>query len=187
MKGGINPKVLFDLSCAESEKAVISSLFEAVHQTRVVEFSYTNGSGEVSERQVEPSQLCWAYGVWYLEGYCLLRRAKRTFRISRISQLQVSEKTFQPRKELPNSSPSAYQGMKVHLRFDLHAQPRVSERFQDECIHQGTHIDVHTIFYSKEYALSIILSYGSQVEIISPDSLRQDLIKLTDEIRGIYL
>ena len=78
------------------------------------------------------------------------------------------------------------QGLHVHLRFDLTAQPRVFEQFQGECTDHGDYIDVHTVFYSQEYAISIILSYSSKVTIISPDELKQALMEKINEIQKLY-
>jgi predicted DNA-binding transcriptional regulator YafY len=174
------------MSTSDSEKAIIHPLFQAIKQMKVIAFSYTSSSGTPTARRVEPIMLYWERGAWYLDGYCLLRRAKRMFRVSRIAQLEVSDDRFQPREAFLLPAQEEVQGTQVHLRFDVKAQPRVLEQFQGECAHQGDHIDVHTVFYSKEYAISVILSYGSKVEIISPDDLREGLIAQVEQIRKLY-
>ncbi|CAH1200590.1 hypothetical protein PAECIP111893_01478 [Paenibacillus plantiphilus] len=190
LNGERDDKLIIDLSTAENEKPIIHPLFNAIHETKVVAFSYTSASGTSSERNVEPNRLYWEKGAWYLEGYCLLRRAKRFFRITRMAALQISEATFRPRDQPIEVSAApveeAFQGTEVHLRFDPAARQRVLEQFPSECIHQETHIDVKTIFYVREYALSVVLSYGSKVEIMKPDDLKQDLLKAIEDIQQLY-
>lgn len=178
-------KIIFNMSTPEQEKEIIHSLVHAINQKRVISFSYMSASGTCSKRRVEPTMMCWERGAWYLEGYCLLRRAKRIFRISRLSALDVSEECFSPRKTL-SLPDEEIEGLNVHLRFDVKALPRVAEQFLGECVPQGNYIDVHKVFYSKEYAISVILSYGTNVEIISPEELKLDLLNAIKEIQNMY-
>ncbi|QQK75444.1 YafY family transcriptional regulator [Salicibibacter cibarius] len=183
---GLQKKIVFDMSTSEAEKEVLPSLLAAIDQSRRIAFTYINASGQVSERKMEPLNLLWEKGTWYLDGYCLLRKDNRLFRCSRMTKLEVFDETFSPRSESKSPIHAPEQGTNVHLRFDLTAQPRVFEQFPGEYIFHGDFVDVQTIFYSKEYALSVILSYGTMVEILSPDELKQDLIDKLKEIRKIY-
>jgi predicted DNA-binding transcriptional regulator YafY len=169
-----------------SLQPALMNLYHAINEARVIAFSYTSASGVCSDRQVEPINLYWERGIWYLEGYCLLRKALRVFRVSRISKLEVLESTFYPRKDSDHMAKEDMKGISVHLRFDLKAQPRVFEQFPAECTHLGTYIDVKTIFYAREYALSVILSFGPKVEIISPSDLRDKLMEQIKEIHRLY-
>jgi predicted DNA-binding transcriptional regulator YafY len=179
--------IIFDVSASEKEKEVIRPVLQAIDQSRRIDFGYTNAFGQLSERKIEPFHLLWERGIWYLEGYCLLRKDKRCFRVSRINNLKILEGTFSPRTEYnrPNYV-QEMQGTQVHLRFDLKVQERVMEQFQGEFTRSGDFIDVQTIFYTRDYAISVILSYGSKVEIVSPDELKDDFIQQLEEIRKIY-
>ncbi|MFS0919646.1 helix-turn-helix transcriptional regulator [Brevibacillus sp. 179-C 1.1 NHS] len=189
MNGGNNESIIFNLSTVEGKKNTIHPLSEAVHQRRVTIFSYISASGMVTERRVEPLHLFWERGAWYLEAYCLLRQAKRIFRLSRITALEVTDEIFQPREE-PTSQDEEetqeVQGTLAHLRFDPAVQLRVLEQFPGECTHHGTYIDLHKVFYKRDYAISVVLSYGSKVEIISPDDLKADVCKEIQEIQQRY-
>lgn len=78
------------------------------------------------------------------------------------------------------------QGIFAHLRFDLSVRTRVLEQFPGECTYQGDFIEVRTVFYKKEYALSVIASYGTNVDIVSPDELQGDVIAYIEAIRRHY-
>ncbi|QQK80076.1 YafY family transcriptional regulator [Salicibibacter cibi] len=182
----LQKKIVFDMSTSVEEKEILLLLLEAIDQSKRVTFTYINASGQISERKIEPLNLLWGQGAWYLDGYCLLRKDNRYFRMSRISKPEVLEETFDPRADSKRLVHSEEQGIDVHLRFNLTAQPRVFEQFPGEYTFHGDFVDVQTIFYSKEYALSVILSYGSKVEILSPNDLRQDVIDKLNEIRKIY-
>ncbi|WP_127484445.1 helix-turn-helix transcriptional regulator [Paenibacillus ehimensis] len=180
--------VILNMSTQEHDRDIVHRLFQAIRQSRVVELAYTgtSASGIRSERSVEPLNLLWEKGVWYLEAYCRLRQARRYFRVSRIARLDVTETTFAPRRISDEPAQETEQGIQAHLRFDLSVCTRVLEQFPGECTYQGDRINVHTTFYTKEYALSVIASYGTKVDIVSPDELRDDVIAHIEAIRHHY-
>lgn len=184
--GGSPDKIIFDMSASASEKAIVHPLLEAIHRSRTVAFSYMDAAGAMSQRKAEPVKLYWERGTWYLEAYCLTRQAMRFFRISRMAGLNATDEAFIPRAEIRASEEEEPQGMEVRLRFDLTAQPRVFEQFPGQCVYRDDHIEVNALFYSREYAVSAILSYGSKVRILSPDRLKDDLLKTIERIRKLY-
>ncbi|MBD8500898.1 helix-turn-helix transcriptional regulator [Paenibacillus arenosi] len=183
---GEHEKLIFALNASEGEKEIIQALHQAVNERKIIHFLYTNATGESTNRQLEPVHLYWERGYWYLEGYCLSRQAKRLFRVSRMEQVEVTDVMFQPRELVDSPDVEEVRGTVAHLRFDLSAQPRVTEQFRDDCIHLGTHIDVHKEFYLREYAISVILSYGSKVEILSPEDLKIELLEEIKKIQQRY-
>ncbi|WP_234410530.1 helix-turn-helix transcriptional regulator [Caldalkalibacillus mannanilyticus] len=128
--------VILSMSVPESEREINQRLFSAIKQNLVVEINYTDASGSTSQRSVEPLNLLWDKGAWYLEGYCRLRQGKRYFRVSRIAQLTVSALTFVPRI-IPDEAQEEEQGIPVCLRFDLSVSTRVFEQFSGESEYQG--------------------------------------------------
>jgi predicted DNA-binding transcriptional regulator YafY len=187
LKGGSRDRIVFDMTTSEQERAIVRPLLEAIQRSRVICFSYSDASGASSQRRVEPLTLYWERGAWYLEGFCLSRKAKRIFKISRFSRFEVTDEQFHPRDNSAHPREEEAQGMKAHLRFDLKARPRVLEQFKGEYTIEDGYIDVHTIFYSKEYALSVILSYGSKVKIISPEELKDDVMQTLQDIQKLYV
>ncbi len=186
LNGGCHEQILFDMSTSKHERAWVQPILNAIERSNLITLQYTSTSGSCSERQVEPLQLYWEQGVWYLEAYCLLKQGKRIFRVSRISSLEVSTDTFLPRGNLGREDQEAVQGIQAHLRFDSSAGPRVTEQFPEAFISGEGLLDVRTVFYTKAYAISVILSYGAKVEIISPPELKEELLQELEEIRKRY-
>jgi predicted DNA-binding transcriptional regulator YafY len=175
--------VVLGLSVPEGERRRMQELYGAIRQRQVVRLSYTDSAGTPSERCVEPLNLLWSRGAWYVEAYCRMKRAKRYFRVSRIDRLEVTGERFVPRQLPYEPAQEETPGMRVHLRFDLSVRTRVLEQFPGECEYFGDCIEVRTTFYRKAYALSVIAGYGTSVEIVSPDELRDELIAHLDAIR----
>lgn len=62
----------------------------ALRQNRSITFTYLNARGESLGRAVDPIRLDLVGQTWYLRGWCHARSALRTFRLDRMSDLEVS-------------------------------------------------------------------------------------------------
>lgn len=66
----------------------------AIRNRRKVQFAYTDGIGEPSERIVRPLSLAYFGPVWMLAAWCELRDDFRTFRIDRMRDYKLSSQSF---------------------------------------------------------------------------------------------
>lgn len=66
---GSQEAVVLGISVPEHERDIVQELFRAIRQSRVVQMAYTSASGSATERILEPLNLLWEKGVWYLEAY----------------------------------------------------------------------------------------------------------------------
>jgi len=66
----------------------------AIRTAKRIRFAYQSHDGTASHRQVEPYAVVHTDGRWYLIGHCLAREALRTFRLDRVSDLEVSAAKF---------------------------------------------------------------------------------------------
>jgi predicted DNA-binding transcriptional regulator YafY len=90
----ITPKAKFDLD--DPQLLVIQN---AIQEHTVLHLRYRGYKKEdVTERDVEPHQLFYADGVWYLEAYCRLRKGMRDFRLSRIEKIRLCHETFRKKR-----------------------------------------------------------------------------------------
>jgi predicted DNA-binding transcriptional regulator YafY len=66
----------------------------AIRTGKRVRFSYQSHIGVASHRKIEPYAVMHTDGRWYLIGHCLSRKAMRTFRLDRVSDLEVCAAGF---------------------------------------------------------------------------------------------
>ena len=66
----------------------------AVRTRRRAAFRYEAHDRSSSQRELEPYGIVHLDGRWYMVGRCLLRDALRTFRLDRVSALELREQTF---------------------------------------------------------------------------------------------
>jgi predicted DNA-binding transcriptional regulator YafY len=77
---------------------LLDRLHNACRSRNALSFAYTRLDGEHSHRSARPLALaCWT-GVWTLLAWCELRNDFRTFRVDRLADVAVLDRTFEQRR-----------------------------------------------------------------------------------------
>jgi predicted DNA-binding transcriptional regulator YafY len=150
----------------------------AILECKVVAFDYINADGVLSRRSIEPMQLTFKSQAWYVWGYCRTRRDFRTFRISRIRKMVVTDETFvrRPLESAKDEEPTApsRQNVTLKLRFQPEDLYRVYDDYDQDRITRnadGTY-DVTVTFPEDEWVYGYIMSFGDRVEVLEPPHIR---------------
>lgn len=72
----------------------LSDLQHALTNFRLTTIDYTDASGQLSQRTIEPFALLSTRESWVMIAWCRLRQDYRHFRLDRISRLEVLEQVF---------------------------------------------------------------------------------------------
>lgn len=165
----------------------------AIKEKKIISFSYSNVRGEDTERHVEPVALIVKGYIWYLYGYCLMRNDFRVFRLSRIKNIILLDETFVRRKDPRDFSWNEVwfdriPKINLMLRFDKKLLVRVEDYFGREYIEiqEDGFITVRVEHQHDEWLIGMILSFGSDVEVLEPEYLRQELKETGKKLVEIY-
>ena len=60
-----------------------------------IRFAYRSHQEVETRREIEPYGVIHIDGRWYLIGYCLSRKAMRTFRLDRVTEVEMGEGSFE--------------------------------------------------------------------------------------------
>jgi predicted DNA-binding transcriptional regulator YafY len=149
---------------------------KAIQNHQVVRLHYQalekskDQQASLSTRDIEPRQLSYHQGTWYVSGWCRLSRAERIFRLSRIKSLKVLAETFQPRvKQTPEPN-----YVTVRLQVANNALPWLLER-QHHSFQTMQTFERHTVLIynieTLEQIIPWILSLGKTVIPLEPSTL----------------
>jgi len=100
-------------------------LCTAVRMRRRVAFHYESHERIPSRRELDPYGMVHMDGRWYVVGRCRLREDLRTFRLDRVSELELSDETFErpanfdAKAYLERSMPFVQAGYSVEVWLDL--------------------------------------------------------------------
>lgn len=159
---------------------------------QVIEFNYFNPSGEKSRRRVEPVKLLFKVNAWYLQGFCLWRNEYRTFKLSRMSDIQITPDIFIDRlpKELleDQNEQSVPKHIELRLQVSPHGAYRVFDEFDEQEItkNEDGSFTVMTTLPESEWLFSYIFSFGTDVEVLAPQTIRETVQNKLDEMIEKY-
>lgn len=152
---------------------------KSILERRVITFDYVNSGGGRKNRSIEPMRLIFKGQAWYLWGYCRIRQDFRTFRISRIKNLSLSNEAFKQRipESLEKQKPSenSKELVTLKLRFYPEVLYRLYDDFDDEFITKNADgsCDVTVTFPEDEWVYGYILSFGCFVKVMEPEHIRR--------------
>lgn len=174
----------------------LNELFEIIKQAMdekvLMEFTYRDRLGVVTHRKVEPYRLLYKNKEWYLQAYCRDRLDFRTFKLNRMSEIELMNEGYTDR-ELPLD-------ILDHMEFKDEAIQQVTlsvtdkkidyfiSQYGQQCIvsvNQNQYI-IKIPMSINEWACQYILSFGDQCECIEPLELRNAIIKMIDQIKKNY-
>ncbi|WP_251414646.1 MULTISPECIES: helix-turn-helix transcriptional regulator [Paenibacillus] len=189
-------KLSINMSHFSMENELKEYLFlmnQAIEENKLMVFDYCNRQMEYSERIVEPVQIAFSSGQWYLVGFCRYRDDYRRFKLVRIRNLRMGE-DFEKRDiskaEIEEIFEESYRksSISITLKFSNRMGKQLTEYFQEENIQQtedNQYIVVDHFPY-EEGLLKYILSFGKECEIIEPLYLRDKLREYVKELLHLY-
>jgi predicted DNA-binding transcriptional regulator YafY len=142
------------------------------------------GSGEVSERWLSPQRLVYYRDNWYLDAWCHLRKALRTFSLDRLRVMESGAKA----KDIPDSKLDAHVNKtygifagKAAGKAVIHFSADAARWVADEEWHpeqQSRHLDGGRWELVLPYGdptelIRDILRFGPDAEVVSPPDLRE--------------
>lgn len=184
-----------DFSCwgsPEKERNNISALERAIINKYVITFTYFNAELTITDQIVEPLKLVFKSHSWYLVAYSERKNAIRTFKMSRIRNLHITEQLFD--RELPEdfSMNPVYREEDDTPIFKLHFSEKIAYKVYDEFQEQyikkledGT-LEVTYRYQLSDWTFLYLLSFGEYVKIIEPVEAGNMLKEKAEKIVSMY-
>lgn len=150
-------------------------LKSAIFQCKTVKIQYANSNKILSERIIQPLKLVYKSMAWYLKAFCTEKQDWRVFKLNRIIDLTLLNEHFQ-RREFPESTDSPQEEYhQITLRFPKEMAYRVYDEFDKTQVQQQANGDfiASAAMPQDSWLIGFLLSFGTQVEIISPAYLRE--------------
>ncbi len=170
---------------AEHEK--LQLLRRAILDHHMIHFTYhtrytSGGNDTTNERDANPYGLSYFLQSWHLVAYCHLRQDNRVFRLDRIENLTILDKTFQRPENFQLRPPSREKDRSIVIRalFDHEVARWVREArsfpiSSKEETPEG--LLVTLMVRQEKLALQWLLSWGQHVRVLEPESVRQQLFE----------
>jgi proteasome accessory factor B len=170
----------------DNPSQLLEEIAKAILQKSEISFAYDSSS--LKTRHLQPYRIVFWNGFWYLIGMDLDRKAIRLFKISRfLGGVEMSKKKnqfeipqdFDVSEYLPKNDISIIHNAKVEIKKDS----AILLRERGKLISQGEDFDTYEINFEYERIfLREIIWHGSNVRIIEPANLVEQLLDLVDGV-----
>lgn len=187
-----NDKLNINMSHFSMEQELREYLFlinKAIEENRTLEFEYINRRMECSKRVIEPIQIEFSDGQWYMAAFCRTRKDYRKFKLVRIRNMSLGDSFIRKpisKEEIEKIFSASYEknSILVTLRFSNKIGKQLSEYFSKnkiKSLEDGTYL-VEDFFPEDEGLKKFILGFGDECEVIAPLKLRKEMLEYLKKI-----
>ena len=155
-------------------------IFTGWQEHRRIKIDYEDYDGKISSRNFEPHTLVFYQNNWYSKGFCLLKKAPRTFSLSRIKHAELTNAEFTPDQEIIKSvNTDDFLGFQKLRNVKLRVSEHVKEKLRASPLHSQQKILKNGIvkipFVAKEVLFPFLLSFRGEAVLLEPEELRNEL------------
>lgn len=164
----------------------------SLQENKVISFRYIDRHGNETARTVEPYQLVLKSNQWYFQGYCLYRNDYRLFRLSRMTDLEMSKETFVPRAYQKPILDIGEIVETLQIRIKIRIHKSIMDRVLDLCAYEyftpdgDEHFIVNFPFIDRDYYYDMLLSFGDKCECLEPLYVREKVKRKILNIAALY-
>ncbi|MBA52820.1 MAG: transcriptional regulator [Pseudomonadales bacterium] len=163
---------------------VFSAVCESLIQRQCIKIDYISYAKRRTNRTISPQTLVYYRENWYLDAWCHMRNALRTFSLSRIHSVTHADETFATISpgELYAHFAEGYgifAGKAPHIAI-LRFHPEIARDISTQQWHpsqvaewDGDYYVLHVPYSSDQELIQDILRYTPNVSVEAPASLRQ--------------
>lgn len=170
---------------------VLKPILEALFKSCDLHLSYYHPERNATEsRRFSPIELQFGDGGWYINGYCHLRKEKRTFRLDRIVSITcVDEENHFINRELPVPEHDKFQWNTYELLID----PALYRIIKDDVYLQNAvtqsidskiHLTVSTPY--KDEICKLVLCHPKKVTALKPGEFMEEIKQLSNALSEKY-
>lgn len=176
----------------EKERSNITALERAIINKYVITFVYFNAELTITNQLVEPLKLVFKSHAWYLVAYSKYKNDIRTYKMSRIRDILITNQLFDRVLPADYSITPAYKEEYNIPIFKLHFSEKIAYKVYDEFqekyikkLEDGT-LEVTFRYQFSDWTFLYLLSFGEYVEIIEPIEARDILKEKAKKILSMY-
>jgi proteasome accessory factor C len=151
---------------------------------------YAASSAETTAREVDPEEVFFAIGNWYVAAFDHHSGEERLFRADRIRSVEPTGETFEPRG-LAGAGRALYTPTErdVPVRLLLHPAARwVGEYYEVDAETEtpAGDLEVQLPASRLEWVARLVLRLGGEAEVLSPPQLKVRVRELAGRTKELY-
>jgi proteasome accessory factor C len=153
---------------------VRETVAEALRAGVAVAFTYKAPDAAPTTRTVDPVKVHLANGQWYLQGWCHLREAMRTFHLDRVSEVELTALLITHGGEpVPALFEPGAEDLVARIRFPASIAPLLGEYLERADVVVADGVATATMRVADVHSLRrLAVRHGGAVEVLEPVAAR---------------
>ena len=170
----------------------LSIFNELITTATKVSFYYTDRYSTKTNRIVHPYTLVLKDGAWYLFGFCEIRNDYRLFRLSRIQNISTLSDRFEKNTEIDvakylSGDFDSVTEIDLKIEFGNLVYQEIEEWLGGDSIKQHDLLfTAQATVYNGSKLVQKLLSFGSDVKVLHPISLANEIRLEANRMLGLY-
>lgn len=148
---------------------------EALRNGVAVAFTYRAPDSDATTRTVDPVKVHIAGGQWYLQGWCHLRQAMRTFHLERVSDVRLTDIPITHGGEhVPDLFEPSPADTVVEVRFRAAVAPLLGEYLDESTVTDDAGWQRAQLRVADERSVKRLAArLGGDLQVVGPDTARE--------------
>lgn len=168
----------------------ISVIKDAIAEKKVLTINYHDRSNEKTRRDIEPHTLVIKNGVWYLIAYCHLKNSFRSFKVSRIETILITDNTFE-RKTFSYHDLREMAPVPTNTELILEVNKKIRSEIEDwigsdKVVEQKDKIIATISIPITDTLVGEIMSFGDGVKVLAPETLIMKIREKLKKMETLY-
>lgn len=150
---------------------------DALQRGVALSFTYRAPDAPVTTRTVDPVKVHITGGQWYLQGWCHLRQAMRTFHLDRVSDVRLTEiPTTHAADAVPELFEPAETDVEVQVRYSTSVTPLLADFVVDVRGEQGGRRTAGIRLGDPLSVKRLAARLGGELEVLGPAEVREAVV-----------
>ena len=176
------------------------TLLDALKKNAIIKITYLDPRENAAlETNIHPYHLFLKKQCWHLTGYSVFHKKTYDFKLNNITRFEILDKLFVEEKPADISDyldcqwsiPSENRLYHVELRFSASIAKQIAavkwHQSQKSSFRDDGSVIVSLCIKGLSEITYWILSYGNDVEVLSPEVLRKKIANIAGKIKSIYI
>ncbi len=172
-------------------RTLFATLRDSILKKRQVVFDYCSSQGKVEQRTAQPWKLVFRGQAWYLYAWCEQKKDERFFKLSRMRNArQTARAVTAVPKEKSAPYPASPNPQMIKVKATVAAQ-KISfllDAFvcQEMKVRKDKSASVVFTAPDEPWLCDFLLSFGPDLKVLSPESIKKKVLSLAKETAKVY-
>lgn len=193
---GQDTTMILDFSVLQEGNSRFLPLFQsAIAHRKVVRFSYTNTYNETRVHTVEPIAVIYRWYSWYVLAYSVDKKDYRTYKLLRMDKPEMTGGDFSIEHASPQTilidhdKNNTLMHTSIIVKCHSNLVAKAYEYLNGTVIQQLDNdmvIMELSVVETEQLWLGTLLSFGEQIEILSPEHIKLRVLSCAEKIVSLY-